>query len=134
MKEIQPSCELAQRTGDVARVGKGASKGGTAPERTIRVHEMMPALRSAGVRWCVGVRTSRGRLRRDVGAVVMLVFGTTADGAGAGGALALAPAVCGGGGALSSVGSEVGALRRQETQSPLSLKLRQPHSRMVSVR
>ena len=66
----------------------------------------------------------------------MLVFGTAADGgSGCGGAaLALAPAVSvGGGGALSSFGSGGGALRRRETQSPLSLKLRRPHSRMVSV-
>ena len=72
----------------------------------------------------------------------MLVFGTAADGgSGCGGAaLGLAPAaVCGGGGGggggafEESFGSGGGALRRRETQSPLSLKLRRPHSRMVSV-
>ena len=57
-----PPCELARRTGDAVRAGKGTGEGEAAPERAIRVREMMPALRSAGARWCVGVRKSGGRL------------------------------------------------------------------------
>lgn len=136
-------CELERRIGDGARAGEAA------PERAcVAVRERdMPVLRSAGARWCgcVGVRKSGGRLWREAVGVVMLlavVFGAARDrgnesaaaaaGAVAGGART-AEEVYGAGMLFSPFGSGgSGAVRRRDPQSPLSPKLRRPHSRIES--